>query len=363
MKKFFALSTLALFVLFITLQIGVTSCTKETVTHDTVVVIHKDTTIQIQIDTVRLVKNKVPVVTAGSDSTFHLRFGSDSLQLRGSATDSDNLVVAYLWSQLSGPNTALITNPGSATTYLTNLASGTYVFQLMAVDSDGAVGVNKVSIIVEVQQIYTLTLQPDGAAGQDAIVVTRATDGGVVANTNLSFIPELSMSEWTYSAQSAGEGTNRTYIKFTGLSTIPAGATLVSAQLSLYGLSQQETTQSPSTPQGNSFYNGSAYTAVNNAWIKRVIGGDWDESTITWQNKPATTDANEVAIPASASQYNYNVTNLDVTNLVNDVLTSGHNYGFSLQQQTEQVYRSLLFASSEFADASKHPKLVVTYRN
>lgn len=361
MKKLFSLSTIALFLLVATFQVGVTSCTKEVVTHDTVVIVEKDTTIQIQIDTVRLVKNKVPVVNSGIDSTFRLSSGSDSLQLHGAATDSDGLVVSYLWSQVSGPGTARITNPGSAETYITRFVSGTYVFQLMAVDSDGAVGVKMVSITVNIQQTTTLTLRPDGADGQDAIVATRATDGGVAANSNLSAIPELSLSQWTYNAQNAGEGTNRSYIKFTGLSRIPAGATIVSAKLSLYGLSQQETVQSPSTPQGNSYYTGASNTASNSGWIKRVTGGDWDEATITWMNKPATTDTNRVAIPASTTQYNYNVT-VTVTNLVKDILKSGHNYGFSLQQQTEQIYRSLLFASSEFPDAAKRPRLVITYR-
>jgi hypothetical protein len=80
-------------------------------------------------------------------------------------------------------------------------------------------------------------------------------------------------------------------------------------------------------------------------------------------NKPATTDVNQVEVPASTTQYNYNVTNLDVTNLVKDIFSSQHNYGFCLQLQTEQIYRSLLFASSEFHDAARRPKLVVQYRN
>ncbi|HUQ96311.1 MAG TPA: DNRLRE domain-containing protein [Chitinophagaceae bacterium] len=362
MKKIVSLSAIAFGFLLATLQVSVTSCTKETITHDTVTVITKDTIVELKIDTVKLVKNSLPVVNAGSDTVLHLTSVSDSLRLHGTATDADSAVVAYLWSQVSGPNTALLTNPGSALTYVTHLDSGKYVFQLMVVDSDGAVGVKTVSVTVTLPQIYTLVMQPDGAQGQDAIVATRAADGGAVAGTNLSSIAELSLSQWTYNAQNAGEGTNRTYIKFTELSNIPAGSEVLSAKLSLYGLTEAETALSPSTPQGNSFYSGSPYTASNKGWIKRVTGGDWNEATITWANRPAATDTNRVAIPASTAQYNYNVTNLDVTKLVKDLVRSNYNYGFRLQQQSEQVYRSLLFASSEHPDAARRPKLVVQYR-
>ena len=365
MKSIFSLSAIALFVLLVTFQTGVTSCTKETITRDTVTIITRDTNVIVTIDTVRLVENKVPVINAGSDSTFNLTSFSDSLQLSGSATDGDgdSTIMGYLWSQVSGPNTALITHPGAAATYITQLVSGTYVFQLMAIDSDGAVGIKTVSVTVVGPQTFTLTFQPDSAEGQDAIVAIRATDGGVVASSNHSAIPELSMSRWTYNSQGAGAGTNRTYLKFTALSNIPAGAEIISAKLSLFGLNQQETSQSGSTPQGNSFYPGSTYTVDNRVWIKRVTGGDWNESTITWNNKPAATATNQVELPASTSRYDYNVVDLDITNLVKDILGSGRNYGFSLQQQTEQTYRSLLFASSDFTDAAKRPKLVIEYRN
>ncbi len=363
MKSIFSLSAIALFALLVTFQTGVTSCTKETITRDTVTIITRDTNVIVTIDTVRLVKNQVPVVNAGSDSTFNLTTFSDSLQLSGSAADADNSIAGYLWSQVSGPGTALIINPGSATTYITQLVSGTYMFQLMAIDSDGAVGIKTVSVTIVAPQSFFLALQPGSTDGQDALVGIRATDGSVVANTNFNSIPELSISRWTYNAQGAGGGTNRAYLKFAGLSAIPAGAEIVSAKLSLFGLNQQETSQSSSTPQGNSFYPGSTYPGNNKSWIKRVTGGDWEETTITWNNKPATTTTNQAELPASTSQYNFDVVDLDITNMVKDILSSGRNYGFCLQLQNEQIYRSLLFASSEFTDAAKRPKLVVEYRN
>lgn len=212
------------------------------------------------------------------------------------------------------------------------------------------------------KETITLNIQPDGDEGQDALVAVRVGDGGANANGNHSYVAELNMLQWTYNANGWSEGTNRSYIKFNALSQIPASSEILSAKLSLYGLSQSETAKSPAAPEGNSTYSGSPYNGSNSSWIKRVIGGSWSESTITWNNKPATTDNNQVAIPASTTRYDNNVLDLDVTALVKDIVSSQQNYGFCLQLQTEQIYRSLLFAASEFPVASKRPKLVVQYR-
>jgi hypothetical protein len=205
----------------------------------------------------------------------------------------------------------------------------------------------------------TLTAQPGPDNGQDCLVAYRETDGGLYANSNLNSNPDMAASRWTYSSQGAGEGTVRTYFRFTQLSEVPQSAVIKSAKLSLYGLSS-----GVSSPEGNSVYPGSPYSSygTNACWLKRATG-TWDESTIKWNNKPSTTDVNQVEVPASTSQWNYNVTDLDVTQLVKDMVSNNQNYGFVLQLQYEQIYRSLNFASSEVADATKRPKLVVVYES
>ena len=203
----------------------------------------------------------------------------------------------------------------------------------------------------------TLTTQPGPDHGHDCIVAWRQTDGGTNANANHNANPDIHASQWTYNAHGWGEGTNRNYIKFPELSTIPQNAVIKSAKLSLYGIST-----GIAAPQGNSYYPGSPYNSYgdNKTWLKRVIG-DWDEATITWNNKPGTTDVNQVALPASNAQWNFNVPDLDVTNLVKDMVSKKQNYGFCLQMQVEKYYRSISFASSEVADSTKRPKLVVEY--
>jgi len=90
--------------------------------------------------------NQTPVVSAGSAQTITLPVSSVTLQ--GSATDADGTIATYQWSQVSGPSNAQITNPTSASTTVTGLVAGTYVFKLSATDNGGATGSANVSIVV-----------------------------------------------------------------------------------------------------------------------------------------------------------------------------------------------------------------------
>jgi hypothetical protein len=303
-------------------------------------------------------KNAVPVANAGNSSVITLP--TDFATFTGTGTDADGSIVAYLWSQVSGPSSAIIANPGSPSTQINGFKEGKYVFQLMVTDNEGATGVDTASIVVNPNPIKTLTLQPGPTEGQDARPAARqgCSGGDVSATINFPDV-DLAVTAWTFSANGCSTGQYRSFLKFTGLSIIPQSATILSAKLSLYGVES-----SLSSPQGNSYYPGSPYNSygTNECWLKRVTG-DWSESTITWNNQPAVTDANRIAIPASTSQWGYNVTDIDVTEMVKGMInTANANHGFSLMHQVEVYYRSVTFASSDNADATKRPKLVVTYQ-
>jgi len=199
--------------------------------------------------------------------------------------------------------------------------------------------------------IKILVLQPGPDEGQNCIV----NGSSIYAALNINGNPDINAGAWTYAAQGGTDGVARTYIKFIGLDGMPDSAIILSATLSLYGISV-----GTAAPQGNSGYTGSPYSIDNQCWLKRVTA-DWNPDSVTWNNAPATTDANEAAVPASTSQWNFDAPNIDVTNLVNDMLNN-QNYGFCMELQTEQIYRSLSFASCKVSDSTKWPKLVVTYK-
>jgi hypothetical protein len=296
-------------------------------------------------------------VDAGTDQTIVLPV--DSVILTGTVTSGATPNTTYEWSVISGPSVPTFGSDTSAVTYAKNLVEGTYVLQFQATNNAGTTGFDTTTISVEPHN--TIILQPGAATGQDAeIVHVPGEDNGTGTYGTDSV---LRITDWTYNAQGYGEGWTNAFIKFTGLNNLPAGLVIKTAKLTLYGL---DSTASVNVgfPQGDNYYSGSPYPLSNEMLLQRATA-DWDQTTITYNNAPAVTAVDEVVTPTSTSQFNSNITDLDVTQLVKDmVATPGTNYGFSLTMQTAGYYRSQSFYSSEAGspDSSKAPKLVITFQ-
>lgn len=188
----------------------------------------------------------------------------------------------------------------------------------------------------------TLTLQPDSADGKDAMLHELPSQ----VNTNWETEQQLPASAWTHGGTFANI---RSIIEF-DLSSIPNGAVVNSAYLSLYAID---------FTYGQGYH--STMGGPNNAWLERIIN-PWNESTVTWNNQPATTTQNRVSLPASTSQ-TQDYTNIDVTTLIQDIVSNPNaGYGIMLKLQDETTnYRRLNFCSSDHTNPLKRPKLVVTY--
>ncbi len=88
-----------------------------------------------------------PVAVAGSDQVVSLP--NNHITLHGSATDFDGTISAYAWTQLSGPNAALLSGGTTATLTASNLVLGTYVFELTVTDNEGNTGSDSVAVVVQ----------------------------------------------------------------------------------------------------------------------------------------------------------------------------------------------------------------------
>jgi hypothetical protein len=194
----------------------------------------------------------------------------------------------------------------------------------------------------EIGDVVTVILQPDGVCGKDALVGDNVPTGYNVQN--FGDTPEFNALAWT--AQ-GGVSDHRSFIEF-DLSFIPAGSAVVSAYLSLYW-----NPTSSNTGHSN-------LTGPNDATLNKVIE-PWDEHYITWMTQPPTSTQNQVMLPASTSN-TQDYTNIDVTAMVQDFVSDpSTNYGMLLRSVSETAYHSLIFCSSDHPDASKRPKLVITY--
>lgn len=87
-----------------------------------------------------------PVANAGPNQNIT----TSTTTLNGSATtaNGNTFINYYLWTQVSGPSTALITLPSGPVAKVSNLVTGTYVFQLKATDNNWRTSTSKVTVVV-----------------------------------------------------------------------------------------------------------------------------------------------------------------------------------------------------------------------
>ena len=90
--------------------------------------------------------NNPPVANAGPDKNIQLP--ANSTTLNGSGTDTDGTIVSYSWTKISGPNGSALSAPNSATTNVTGLTAGQFVYRLTVTDNAGATAYDEVTITV-----------------------------------------------------------------------------------------------------------------------------------------------------------------------------------------------------------------------
>jgi len=189
---------------------------------------------------------------------------------------------------------------------------------------------------------YTVSLQP-GAEGLDAVV------NALNPTTNYGNTAFEAIEAWT---QGGSNRIQRSLIDF-DYSTIPAGATITSAKLTLYA----DTTynySAGSVPPGHSQLSGS------NAWQLSRVTSAWNEQTVTWNTMPTIDAATTLSLPASTSaSESYTI---DVTTFVKaEVANPTTYYGFLMNLVTETPYRSVYFYSSDDSHTALHPTMVIEY--
>lgn len=293
----------------------------------------------LAVSCTKTTENAVPVAHAGPSKTITLP--TDTVTLSGSGSDTDGHVVAYLWSQISGPASTTIVNPGSPTTLVKGFVAGKFVFQLMVTDNKGATGVDTVSVTVNPSPERTLTLQPANNTGEFQLALYNGADQSSFGTI------DIPVEAWTRNGLPL---TIRELIKF-DLSSIPAKATIKSAKLYLY---------SYPPPASNGNFTDPNY-GPNNMMLVQQVTSNWSTSSVNWFSQPATSTSNQVVVPTTTQSVLD--LNLDVTGMVASMVTGNVNYGFMLRLQNEATYNSRIFVSSfENKYPDKHPKLVVTYQ-
>jgi PKD repeat protein len=180
----------------------------------------------------------------------------------------------------------------------------------------------------------TLVIRPGPAYGQDCELRTN------IPNTPLGWSPSFCSDCWT---SGGAEYTTRGLIRF-DLSAIPSNSYITKAVLSLY-----------CDPNATHYH---LQSGDNKSYLSRVTQ-HWNQDTVTWNTQPNTTLDGAIILPTSTSN-TQNYPDIDVTLHVRDMVYYPEtNFGWKLQLITEELYRSMEFASSNDNTVQYRPKLTI----
>ena len=165
------------------------------------------------------VVNLTPNAIAGND--INLILPANSTTLNGSnSTDDDGYIASYQWTKIAGPDQITIASPNSATSAISNLAQGTYQFQLKVTDDQGAIDYDTIIVSVGARILFdfgsTLTTGPDAngnywnnvtTANAGVKTVNAVSTGNV--NTGISF-EVVNRIDGTFNTAGPGVNTGNT---------------------------------------------------------------------------------------------------------------------------------------------------------
>src|SRR5687768_5546792 len=135
-------------------------------------------------DDMTVTVNAAPVVnqapTANAGNNIILTLPANSTTLTGSGTDGDGTIASYAWSTVSGPATFALGSANAATTTLSNLVQGTYVFRLTVIDNDGATDTDDMTVTVNAAPVVNQA--PTANAGNNTILRFPANSTTLTGN-------------------------------------------------------------------------------------------------------------------------------------------------------------------------------------
>jgi len=272
-----------------------------------------------------------------------------------SGTANDNIQV----SQVTWVNSAGGSGTASGTTSWTiqniSLVAGENQITITAQDSSGNTATDTITVNYTVPQ-GTYTKAFGDSSDSDYT--------GTVQDTFLNINNEINVASTTLNSYTwpTDKPANAIVMKW-DLSAIPDGAQIQSATLYLY-MSEME------DGGGDSTYDVSVHKIINhNPDISQCNGytydgtHNWTANTVCYNNIPLAQADIALAEDTKSLDKTYGYKTWNVTQMARDWVTNpSSNYGLLLNSDSSASSGSnRFFASSEAADASQRPKLVITY--
>ena len=134
--------------------------------------------------------NQAPVANAGADKYISLPVATTSLD--GSGTDTDGIIVSYLWTKISGPVSGSLTNISSAQATAASLVQGVYQYQLKITDNSG----NSNSDLMLVTVNAATNIIPTANAGIDQ-TITLPNDTIILNGSGADIDGTIAAYQWS----------------------------------------------------------------------------------------------------------------------------------------------------------------------
>ena len=132
--------------------------------------------------------NKPPVANAGPNQSV----SGNTAVLDGTLSSDNDAIVYYVWTQVSGPNTPIISIPSGAKANLLGLTSGVYIFQLKVIDNGWMSDSSTVTISVN-----SGPAQPPVVNAGLAQTITLPTNSVTLTGTGTEVNGLIASFQWT----------------------------------------------------------------------------------------------------------------------------------------------------------------------
>jgi lysophospholipase L1-like esterase len=144
--------------------------------------------------------NQSPLANAGADKTITLP--ANSVTLSGSGSDPDGSIASYAWSKVSG-GAATINSPSTASTTVSGLAQGSYIFRLTVTDNAGATAFDDVLVTVNGSTGSSSRIEAENWSAMSGVLTENCTEGTL----DVGWIDNADWMEYSVNVPTAGSYT------------------------------------------------------------------------------------------------------------------------------------------------------------
>ena len=189
--------------------------------------------------------------------------------------------------------------------------------------------------LTDESRVYPVVIDPQVSVDttRNNIIDNYVLEGGGVQNRNLDRLYIGNRSE----------GRTRAFIQYAEMPTIPEGATITAATMTL------------------TFTNGTDTASTASAY--KVTGGEWASGTIQWSNMPAASTALATNISHNnLTGYTFSCKTAVQAWYNGDTTGQNANYGIMLRYYNENVADYNAIYSADYTNESKRPSLTIIYQ-